>query len=216
MTEPDIPLSVATGHEDAQDSAGSAEQYASAAGARLVKLEGRVFVRFSGEVEADLLRIPYDLVPAQGVLAKPAKWRKMDDEARLALVRERVTPEAKEALRRQVVGRMHAGDSAAAGLPGNPWWSIIEMNALSRRVLSRLSAVQVPCLVVHAREDDVATVENARAIVRGVRRAPVDLVLLDDSYHMVTVDRQRRTVIRRTVAFVRGIAGEPDLQDTAA
>jgi ATP-dependent RNA helicase SUPV3L1/SUV3 len=102
MTEPDIPLSAATGHEDAQDSAGSAEQYASAAGARLVKLEGRVFVRFSGEVEADLLRIPYDLVPAQGVLAKPAKWRKMDDEARLALVRERVTPEAKEALRRQV------------------------------------------------------------------------------------------------------------------
>jgi len=121
-----------------------------------------------------------------------------------------------EALRRQVVGRMHAGDSAAAGLPGNPWWSIIEMNALSRRVLSRLSAVRVPCLVVHAREDDVATVENARAIVRGVRRAPVELVLLDDSYHMVTVDRQRRTVIRRTVAFVRGIAGEPDLQDTAA
>ena len=112
-----------------------------------------------------------------------------------------------EALRRQVVGQMQSGDSAAAGLPGNPWWSIIEMQALSRRVLARLSSVRAPCLVVHAREDDIATVENARAIVRGVTRAPVELLLLDDSYHMVTVDRERRTVIRRTVAFVQGLAG---------
>ena len=74
-------------------------------------------------------------------------------------------------------------------------------------IYPRLHAVRVPCLVVHAREDDIATVDNARAIVRGVRQAPVELVLLEDSYHMVTVDRERRTVIRRTVAFVRGIAG---------
>lgn len=112
-----------------------------------------------------------------------------------------------EALRRQIVAQMHGGDSAAAGLPGNPWWSVIEMHALSKRVLSRLSAVRAPCLVIHAREDDVATVGNAREIERGVRHAPVELVLLDDSYHMVTVDRERRTVIRRTVAFVQRLAG---------
>ena len=123
MTEPDISLSDPAGLEDAQDSAGSAEQYVSAAGARLVKLEGRVFVRFTGEVEADLLRIPYDLVPAYGVLAKPAKWRKMDDEARLALVRERVTPEAMEALRRQVAAFVREIESQAeeAGLDAMPY-----------------------------------------------------------------------------------------------
>lgn len=31
-----------------------------------------------------------------------------------------------EALRERVVSQMHSGDSAAAGLPGNPWWSVIE------------------------------------------------------------------------------------------
>lgn len=118
-----------------------------------------------------------------------------------------------EALRRQVVKQMHAGDSAAAGLPGNPWWSVVEMRLLSSRVLGRLAQVRAPCLVVHAREDDIATVSNARAIVDGVRHAPVELVLLDDSYHMVTVDRERRTVIRRTVAFVQGIAST---RETAA
>jgi len=122
MTEPDIPLSTAGEHEDAPGAA-SAQQYASAAGARLVKLEGRVFVRFAGEVEAGLLRIPYDLVPAYGVLAKPTNWRRMDDDAQLALVRERVTPEAMEALRQQVAAFVREIEERAeeAGLDAMPY-----------------------------------------------------------------------------------------------
>ncbi|HEX8606261.1 MAG TPA: DEAD/DEAH box helicase, partial [Pseudoduganella sp.] len=58
-------------------------------GIALMKLEGRVFLRFDGTVEAADLRVPYALVPAQGVLAKPSKWRKLDSEARAALIRER-------------------------------------------------------------------------------------------------------------------------------
>lgn len=68
----------------------------------LVKMEGRVFVRFSGVVKAGGLRVPYALVPAQGVLARPAKWRKMDRETRLALLRERANAAAFEQLRQQV------------------------------------------------------------------------------------------------------------------
>ncbi|WP_295853278.1 alpha/beta fold hydrolase [uncultured Xylophilus sp.] len=114
-----------------------------------------------------------------------------------------------EALRKRIVAQMHAGDSAAAGLPGNPWWSVIEMRRLSARVLSRLGSIQAPCLVIHAREDDVSTLGNARAIVQGVRQAPVELVVLEDSYHMITVDRERRTVIATTAAFVARLAAGP-------
>lgn len=63
-------------------------------GARLVKMEGRVFVRFSGVVRFEDLRVPWQLVPAQGVLAKPSKWRKMDPEAQRALVLERASAPA--------------------------------------------------------------------------------------------------------------------------
>ena len=66
--------------------------------ARLLKAEGRVFVQFSGEVEEAGLRVPYALVPAQGVLAKPGKWRKLDTDARRALLRERVTAAARDEL----------------------------------------------------------------------------------------------------------------------
>ncbi len=117
-----------------------------------------------------------------------------------------------EALRERVVSQMHAGDSAAAGLPGNPWWSVIELRALSAYVRRNLGAVRAPCLVMHARHDDIAAAGNAQDIVRGVRHAPVELVLLDDSYHMITIDRDRRTVLARTVAFAEGIAQQQQQQ----
>lgn len=60
-----------------------------ARGIELVKMEGRVFLRFSGEVHYEGLRVPYRLVPGRGVLAKPSKWRKMDLPARRALIEER-------------------------------------------------------------------------------------------------------------------------------
>src|SRR4051812_2715039 len=71
-------------------------------GARLLKLEGRVFVRLSGVVEAGGLRVPYELVPAQGVLAKPAKWRRLDAQARGDMLRERVTAAAASELNKSV------------------------------------------------------------------------------------------------------------------
>ncbi|PIL38459.1 RNA helicase [Massilia psychrophila] len=61
-------------------------------------MEGRVFVRFTGLVKYQDLRVPYQLVPAHGVLAKPGKWRKMAPQAQRALVLERASPAAIEAL----------------------------------------------------------------------------------------------------------------------
>ena len=65
-----------------------------AKGFLLSRMEGRVFLRLTGIVEYNGTHYPYDLVPAQGVLAKPSKWRKLDSEARAALIRERSTDRA--------------------------------------------------------------------------------------------------------------------------
>jgi ATP-dependent RNA helicase SUPV3L1/SUV3 len=92
MTHPDPDLPAPPGDDD--DNALAAALDLAEKGIELVKMEGRVFLRFSGVVEAGGLRVPYHLVPAQGVLAKPSKWRKLDAETRRALVRARVTPAA--------------------------------------------------------------------------------------------------------------------------
>ena len=110
-----------------------------------------------------------------------------------------------ERIRQRIAGSMLSGDSAAAGLPGNPWPSLAEFYRLSWRVRRLLPSVRTPCLVIHAKDDDVASLRNVRTVVRGVS-GPVETVLLENSYHMITVDQERALVIERTTRFFNAVA----------
>jgi len=120
-----------------------------------------------------------------------------------------------ERLRAQISTAMLGGDSAAAGLPGNPWYSLADMYELAADVRQRLSQVVAPCLVAHASEDDVASIKNAELVMREVS-APVELLLLKDSYHMITIDKERRTLIERSAAFFESIAAGETVPCVAA
>lgn len=130
---------------------------------------------------------------------------------RLGIGRDKVSMESPpygikdERIRKRIVDAMLSGDSEAGGLAGFPWPSLAEFTRLSRHVRNRISRVRAPCLVVHSGDDDIASLRNVRIVERGVR-APVETVLLDDSYHMVTVDRQRGELIERSATFFRRIA----------
>jgi carboxylesterase len=113
-----------------------------------------------------------------------------------------------EGIRKYVVAQMHGGDSGAAGLSGTPWYSIIEMHDLSKHVQRCLGAVRAPCLVAHATEDDVSSIANADLVSSQVQ-GPVERLMLEHSYHMVTIDSDRRLLTERVIAFVRRIAGAP-------
>jgi len=110
-----------------------------------------------------------------------------------------------ERIRNRIVAAMMSGDSEAAGLAGFPWPSLAEFTRLSLHVRNRIGRVRAPCVIVHSGNDDIASLRNVRIVERGVR-APVETVLLDDSYHMVTVDRQRGELIERSAAFFRRVA----------
>ncbi|MBN9476193.1 MAG: alpha/beta hydrolase [Bordetella sp. SCN 67-23] len=112
-----------------------------------------------------------------------------------------------ERLRAAVSSSMLGGDSADAGLPGNPWSSLTELIDLSATVRRQLRQVRAPCLVMHAAEDDMASVGNAHLVMERVS-GPSKLVLLHDSYHMITVDRERREVIRESAEFFSEIAAQ--------
>nr|WP_225737498.1 alpha/beta fold hydrolase [Dyella acidiphila] len=110
-----------------------------------------------------------------------------------------------ERLRAQISGLMLGGDSAAAGLPGNPWPSLAEMYLMAGVVRSELPKVSAPCFIAHATEDDVASVENAHLVARSVS-GPVEMLLLENSYHMITIDQERRTLINGSAEFFSKIA----------
>jgi carboxylesterase len=116
-----------------------------------------------------------------------------------------------ERIRNRIVGAMLSGDSQAAGLAGFPYPSLAELQRLSRHVRNRIGRVRAPCFVAHSSNDDVASLRNVRIVERGVR-APVETLLLDNSYHMVTVDQERGKLIEQSAGFFQRIAEKRTLE----
>ncbi len=105
-----------------------------------------------------------------------------------------------ERVRQLVVQAMLSGDPRQAGYWGTPLRTLANFNSLSAVVDRELASIVAPTLIIHPREDDIASLGNAFRIQKRVSGL-VELVVLDDSYHIVTLDRQRHVVMDRTVAF---------------
>lgn len=100
---------------------------------------------------------------------------------------------------------MNSGDSSEAGLHGTPSRSVQQMWHLIAQTRRQMPSITCPTLLVHAREDDVAGLSNAFEVQRRLSGL-VDAVILDDSYHLVTIDQQRDILIERSVAFAKRLA----------
>lgn len=103
-------------------------------------------------------------------------------------------------LRNMVVQALHSGDSAQAGLFSTPGGTMLELRWLVKVVKRELRSIRQPTLIFHPREDDRANLDNAFYLQRRLGGL-VETVVLDDSYHIITVDRQRDVVAERTAAF---------------
>lgn len=110
-----------------------------------------------------------------------------------------------ERIRSLVVSSMQSGDAGEAGVFSTPVRSFANMNVLISAVRRNLRKVQQPTLIVHPRNDDIASLKNALYLQANLGGL-VDAVILNDSYHMVTLDQQRHTVADRTARFVSSIA----------
>jgi len=112
-----------------------------------------------------------------------------------------------ERVRRLVVGSMQSGDAGAAGVFSTPMRSFANFNALVAAVKPDLGKVRQPALIVHPRDDDIASLRNAHYLQANLGGL-VDTLVLDNSYHMVTLDQQRHIVAERTARFVSWIEAQ--------
>jgi carboxylesterase len=111
-------------------------------------------------------------------------------------------------VRALVMAAINSGDSSKAGQLANPGRVMLEMRWLVDTVKAELGRICQPTLIIHPREDDRASLRNA-AYLQGALGGMVDTCVLDDSYHIVTIDRQRDLVVQRTIAFARSITDAP-------
>ncbi len=83
-----------------------------------------------------------------------------------------------------------------------PISSLLEMYRLGQKVRSELPHMNVPTLVLHAAEDDLSHPRNAKLIANRIG-AKHELHWIDDSYHMIHVDRQHGKVSQLTSDFFK-------------
>lgn len=112
-----------------------------------------------------------------------------------------------EDLRRRMAGeygKTSLRESAAAAALGYAHFPVrlfCEMRPLIARCKRLLSRVTSPVLLVQAENDDMTSPKNAEFIRDRVSSARRELVLLKESYHLVTVDLERSIVAERLRAF---------------
>ena len=81
-----------------------------------------------------------------------------------------------------------------------PVKSLAEMLRLSAEVKREAPRMQAPALILHAREDDLSHPRNAMQLA-SIIGAPHELHFIEDSYHMIHVDRHHRHVAELTADF---------------
>ncbi|MFV0369617.1 MAG: alpha/beta hydrolase [Hyphomicrobiaceae bacterium] len=109
---------------------------------------------------------------------------------------------------RDFIRKALSSDSASvANLPEKPGVAVLEHHRLVNKLLPALGQVEQPALIMHSREDDYADLNNAWHLQKNLK-GMVDMVVLDDCYHIVTVDRQRHVVVERMVCFADRLAAQ--------
>ena len=104
-------------------------------------------------------------------------------------------------IRALVEQAISSGDSSRAGVAALPGGLMLELRWLVTQVKREVRQVQQPTLIVHPRQDDRASLRNLEYLQTNLG-GRVEAVVLDDSYHIVTLDRQRQLVVGRTLEFI--------------
>ena len=80
---------------------------------------------------------------------------------------------------------------------------ILESVRLIRAAKKALKNVTVPTLIIHATEDDMASLKNAYYTQANISSDTVETFFVDDSYHVLTLDKRKDEVARRAAQFCK-------------
>ena len=96
---------------------------------------------------------------------------------------------------------------AEHGYPYVPGTLFYQNHLLIRQVIKKLPSIQVPVQLIQAREDDTTSVKNSKFVYARVGSKDKELTLLENSYHLITVDRERDKVGTKMDEFFSRIRG---------
>lgn len=99
-------------------------------------------------------------------------------------------------IRARVLDEISQGRESSFGPPRLSLRGIRETERLYASVLGGLSALGAPLFVLHAREDEIASLAGLTEALASAGVEP-ELTVLENSYHMITIDNDRHVVAER-------------------
>lgn len=110
-----------------------------------------------------------------------------------------------ERVRNLALEAMKGDNSGPSDITLRQGGTVFEFFRLVRNVKPLLGKVNHHTMIFHPRRDDQSDIKNTMSLQRKLG-GMVEVCVLDDSYHLVTLDRQRGVVAERTVDFVDRVA----------
>jgi len=91
------------------------------------------------------------------------------------------------------------------GYPYFPVTLLFQLNLLVKYLLKRLGGIDTPLQLIQAKDDDVTSVKNSQFIYDRIKSEMKEIVLLYDSYHIITADQERDKVAEAMEGFFRRV-----------
>lgn len=94
------------------------------------------------------------------------------------------------------------------GYPFFPIAQLYQLSLLVRHLTKRLPSMKFPVQLVQAKDDDMTSVKNSKFIYERIGSSMKEIVLLYDSYHVVTADQERDIVSNKMENFFTRVLGK--------
>jgi carboxylesterase len=91
------------------------------------------------------------------------------------------------------------------GLSGVPLGALAELRALQRHVDGQLPGIAAPALVVMGRHDHTVDAAGVRRLAHRIGSGPAELLVLEESAHLVGIDVERDRCAAAVAAFVSAL-----------
>ncbi len=108
-----------------------------------------------------------------------------------------------ERMRAWIDKQMRLSGRSVAGAASLRVADLLRARHLVGMVRRSMRKIDKPLLLVHAKDDECATPRSAFEVAQGVSTTQVRCVLLSDSFHMISIDREKERVLGEMLQFLQ-------------
>lgn len=109
-------------------------------------------------------------------------------------------------IREWIARELQERAQSAAGPARVPLRALREAERMLTEVRARLHELTCPVLMIHARDDEITSINSVQALFDALPQADKELAVLENSYHMITIDNDRQEVVALLDRFVRRLS----------